>query len=266
MRVKELTDYGSTPGTWTTADMYDNMYQYECDIKLTSYQGDVILLASRGNETMNKALKQASDKVGGLSNPSKMPCFSYSLPATACKVGSKLRNIKGSICEGCYACKGNYNYPCVKNALDRRLQSLTDLYQWTANMIKAIELTGNKWFRWHDSGDLQGLEHLEAIAAIAKALPNVSFWLPTKEYKVVKEYIAKHAQFPINLIVRVSAAMVDQVAPKIAGLPTSVVMSTNVHDCPGNVHYCPAPQQGGKCQDCRMCWDVNCLTVAYAKH
>ena len=44
--------------------------------------------------------------VGGLSKPSKMPGWAYGIPAKECKTGSKLRQVKGSTCEKCYALKG----------------------------------------------------------------------------------------------------------------------------------------------------------------
>lgn len=215
---------------------------------------------------MSKALKEASNNVGGLSSPSKMPCYSYSIPASTCNVGSKLRSVKGSVCEHCYACKGRYLFSNVQNALNRRLQSMHDLGQWTVNMIRAIALTGNDYFRWHDSGDLQSMAHLKAIVDIAIALPNVMFWLPTKEYKLVYQYRVGFGQFPTNLNVRVSAAMVGEKAPSL-GLPTSVVLKdvNNVNNM-NNVSLCPAPRQGGKCLDCRKCWDKDVYTVAYGKH
>ena len=47
----------------------------------------------------------------------KMPGLSYSLPAWECKTGSKLREIKGSVCASCYALKGNYTrYKAIKAA------------------------------------------------------------------------------------------------------------------------------------------------------
>ena len=58
---------------------------------------------------------------GGFSRPSKMPCPAYSIPASLCKVGGKLRKVEGSVCGKCYAMKGNYNYPAVRAALARRL-------------------------------------------------------------------------------------------------------------------------------------------------
>ena len=53
---------------------------------------------------------------GGLSKPSKMPGYAYNLPATECKIGSKLVKVPGSVCHGCYALKGRYRFPNVKDA------------------------------------------------------------------------------------------------------------------------------------------------------
>jgi hypothetical protein len=55
-----------------------------------------------------------------LSNVSKMPGHSISRSARLCHVGQKLRKIKGSTCEKCYALKGMYNMPNVKQAMERR--------------------------------------------------------------------------------------------------------------------------------------------------
>ena len=44
----------------------------------------------------------------GLSETSKMPCYSFNLSALDCKTGSKLVGVKNSVCEGCYALGGNY--------------------------------------------------------------------------------------------------------------------------------------------------------------
>ena len=46
-----------------------------------------------------------------------MPCESISLDARQCKTGSKLAKIPGSVCNGCYALKGFYNMPSVKNKM-----------------------------------------------------------------------------------------------------------------------------------------------------
>ena len=91
---------------------------------------------------------------GGLSKPSKMPGYSYNLPATKCITGSKLVKIPGSVCFGCYALKGRYRFPNVKDAMQRRLDSLTHPL-WVQAMATSILDTKIEFFRWHDSGDLQ---------------------------------------------------------------------------------------------------------------
>jgi hypothetical protein len=68
--------------------------------------------------------KEGWEIVGGLSAPSKMPCHSHSIPASACKVGQKLALVAGSVCAGCYAMRGNYRFGNVKTAQARRLESL----------------------------------------------------------------------------------------------------------------------------------------------
>jgi hypothetical protein len=106
-------------------------------------------------------VSEARENVGRLSNPSKMPSKSYGLPAQACKVGGKLRNVKGSTCENCYAYdRGMYGFPVVKKAQARRLATITR-DDWAASMARAINK--DKYFRWHDSGDIQGLEHFAKI-------------------------------------------------------------------------------------------------------
>lgn len=197
--------------------------------------------------------------VGGLSSPSKMPGHGYSISAAKCNVGSKLRKVKGSVCSHCYACKGRYVFPNVQNAMQKRYDSMADLTQWTFNMVQAIEASGDQYFRWHDSGDLQSIEHLMAIVQVAVMTPKVMHWLPTKEYAVVRQYKKQYGMFPTNLTVRVSAPMVAGQAPDL-GQPTSTVV-THVEQA-----TCPAPKQGGKCLECRKCWDANTMNVAYLAH
>ena len=111
--------------------------------------------------------KEASKITGGLSAPGKMPEGSYNLPAAACKTGAKLREIPGTPCYGCYAFKGRYNFSNVQQALQRRLKSL-DHPQWIEAMTVLVK--GKKHFRWHDSGDIQSVQHLLNILRSADLL------------------------------------------------------------------------------------------------
>jgi hypothetical protein len=81
--------------------------------------------------------KEASKITGGLSKPGKMPEGSYNLPASACITGAKLRQIPGTPCYKCYAFKGRYNFPNVKDALATRLDSITHP-QWVEAMAVLI--------------------------------------------------------------------------------------------------------------------------------
>lgn len=208
-------------------------------------------------------LQRAKELTGGLSKPSKMPGYAYSIPAQACKVGAQLRKVKGSVCEKCYALKGRYVFSNVKRALERRLASLVN-DEWAEAMAFQINQAGVNVFRFQDSGDLQSLEHLEKIAAVCEATPDVRHWLPTREYAIVTEYKEKHGAFPANLNIRLSAYMMDGPLPTGAAERLGVTVSGVTSD-PSKV-TCPAYKQGGVCGSCRACWDKNQAVVNYPKH
>ena len=149
--------------------------------------------------------KEAREITGGLSKPSKMPGPAHNLPAVACKTGAKLVKIPGSVCAGCYALKGRYRFKNVKEALERRQQALTDP-RWVEAMVTLI--TGEPWFRWHDSGDIQSPEHLKNIFEVCKRTPATRHWMPTREVKFLKDI--DPAQVPPNLIIRISSHMINQ--------------------------------------------------------
>ena len=196
--------------------------------------------------------KEASKIVGGLSAPGKMPCYSINLPATECNVGSILAKQPGTTCHGCYALKGRYRFPNVKEAMARRMKALHDR-RWVQAMTALI--TGHKYFRWHDSGDLQGADHLKKIFEVCNRTPETSHWLPTREHQLLS--LMDPDIIPKNLMIRVSATKVNGPAPK--WWPWTSTVSTEDKTC-------PAPDQGGKCKSCRACWSRSVPNVVYAKH
>jgi hypothetical protein len=201
---------------------------------------------------MNKdELKQIT---GGLSKPSKMPGFSYNLPATKCITGAKLVKIPGSVCSGCYALKGRYRFPNVKDAMQRRLDSINHPL-WIKAMATSIIETKTGFFRWHDSGDLQSLDHLKKIFEVCNLTPGIQHWLPTRETSIIA--CIKADEVPKNLIIRLSAHKVDGKASTFWPWTSTVVTSEKT---------CPAAEQGNKCLNCRACWDRTIPNVAYGKH
>ena len=193
-------------------------------------------------------------------NASKMPGKTYGLPAKECNVGARLREIKDSVCFGCYALKGRYVMDNVQTAEYKRLASIVNP-KWVDAMATLIEHYCKRipYFRWHDSGDLQNLEHLCKIVEVVKLTPDVNHWLPTREYKVVQLFRQLYGEFPDNLTVRLSAHMIDTSPPSGYGLPTSTVVSDGTETCPSRT-------QGNECGKCRACWDLDTENVSYPKH
>jgi hypothetical protein len=196
--------------------------------------------------------KEARQITGGLSAPNKMPGPSINLPAWNCITGLKLQAVKGSVCAGCYAMKGRYRFKNVKDALDRRLTALTDP-RWVDAMVTLI--TGEKYFRWHDSGDIQSIEHLENIFRVCRRTPETQHWMPTREAQFIKRL--KVNQVPRNLIIRFSSHMIDQGPVNFWPWTSTVVTAGKT---------CPAAEQNNECKDCRQCWDRSVKNVAYGKH
>ena len=198
--------------------------------------------------------KEAKQITGGLSAPSKMPGPAMNLPAPACLTGQKLVKVPGSTCSGCYALKGRYRCPNVKEAMDRRLAALQDP-RWVSGMIELIK--GHPVFRWHDSGAIQSAQHLINIFEVCKHTPDTKHWLPTREAQFLK--FLDPDVVPKNLKIVFSDHMNDQ-ARGVTFWPYTSGVSTK-----GGV-TCPAPKQGNQCQSCRACWDRDVKRVIYGKH
>ena len=202
-------------------------------------------------------LKEAKQITGGLSSPSKMPGYAYNLPTWACVVGTKLRDIEGSTCSGCYAHeRGRYRFKNVKAALNRRLNSLTDP-RWIEAMTVLVTHYSRKvpFFRWHDSGDLQSVQHLKNIFEVCNATKQVQHWMPTREAKLLT--LLDPAVVPKNLIIRMSSHMIDQAPVKFWPHTSTVVRAGKT---------CPAQEQENQCGSCRQCWNKEVNNVAYPLH
>jgi hypothetical protein len=141
-----------------------------------------------------------------------MPGWAYGIPAAECKTGKKLQDVPGSTCEGCYATKGCYVFPVVQAAQYRRLEAIKSPL-WVGAMALLINSKKSKWFRWHDSGDIQDVDHLLKIFAVCKLTPETRHWLPTRE-AWTKDFLD---QVPGNLTLRFSMPMIDQACSRQLG-------------------------------------------------
>ena len=196
--------------------------------------------------------KEAWALVGGLSKPSKMPGWSIGIPAKECKTGAKLRLVKNSVCEGCYALKGCYVFDIVQKAQYKRLEAINHP-QWVEAMATLINSKKPDVFRWHDSGDVQDVDHLEKIFKVCELTPEKRHWMPTRE-AWIKDHMHKA---PANLVVRFSSPMIDQ--GPVKSWPNTSTVSTKSRSC-------PAPDNNNECGDCRACWDPLVKNIEYGKH
>ena len=118
----------------------------------------------------------------------------------------------------------------------------------------ATVIKRQKWFRWHDAGDVQSHQHMAKIIEVCKLTPDTKHWLPTQE----RQYLPAPEEVPDNLIIRLSAAKVDGTAGNAWSHSSTVVTDGSPS--------CPAPNQGGQCLDCRACWNKEIKNVSYGKH
>lgn len=219
---------------------------------------------------MFTTLKSAKEAVSLTDRNTKMPGSAFSSSAKHCKVGGKLVKIKGSICSGCYALRIQKMRPSVDKGWIANYEKSVDLIstnpkKWVAACVFQINRfavkTGESYHRWFDSGDLDSLDQFAAIVEVARQTPHIKHWLPTRELATVRAY---KGVIPSNLVVRLSAPMVDQVPVK--GANTSTVHKLKPHVG----HLCPAPTMGNSCgtgdNACRACWSANVPNVSYHKH
>lgn len=210
--------------------------------------------------------RYARQTVGGLSDTSKMPCYSWSISSKHCKRGAKLAEKKNSVCAKCYASRGNYLWPNTVNAMQRRLDSyLKDNVRWRwdfLHILRSLSDLGETHFRWFDSGDLQSKTMLADILWVTERVPSMQFWLPTKETDFVYSYLKGGGTIPDNTVVRVSAPLIGSsngISKSLTNLSSRVAHSY-VSVVKPDTQQCPASQQNHKCDQCRACWDTGSVS------
>ena len=175
------------------------------------------------------------------------------------------------MCSSCYARRGHYTCRSVKGAHARRLVGIAHP-EWVKAMSYLLRAYDERWHRWFDSGDLQGVDHLDKIAAVARRTPHTRHWLPTHETYVVGEWLAAGNTIPANLCIRISA---DNVEDRPTA-PTWDLSTATVHKFKGEpVEFpagrnasieCRAYTRGNTCGTCRACWDPRVQNVSFPLH
>ena len=226
----------------------------------------------RANELVARIpIRQIWDSVGGLSAPSKMPGFGWSTSAWDCPFFATLGKVEGSVCSQCYARRGRYVF--IRRQLEYRKFAMERDPLWVAKMVRLVDAhVADGHFRWHDSGELFDIPHLEKICGICRET-RACHWLPTRNIPVVRGFLSQGGPVPRNLRIRVSATMIDSldVPGSDLGFPTSIVIRKPVlrerPDLREACRVCPASlKKGGVCGRCRACWSRTCPQIGYIKH
>ena len=177
-------------------------------------------------------------------NNHKTACPSWSISPSFCA------GKKGTICAHCYAQKGNYLYPVVKNGIQKRGTWFTKCPDniVTGTMIRLIQKQKIKYIRVFESGDFSSIKDIEKWYKIASSCPEHKFWIPTRTWhkKDFLPYLQKLNGLK-NVVVRPSSLDFDKKAPIIKGLAAGTTAYTKKAqdghiDCPGS------------CENCRVCW------------
>jgi len=138
-------------------------------------------------------------------------------------------------------------------------------------LIKSLKLP---YFRWHDSGDIQGLWHLLKIFEVCLRTPDCLHWLPTREWEMIRNFREIGYVKPKNLKIILSAHMIDRAGPDELAKDLNVQVSTVVTKNP----TCQAHTKSvivnngrhnvthGHCGSCRDCWHEDVFFVSYLKH
>ena len=219
-----------------------------------------------------------------LSNPSKMPCVGFNIPALKyCPAAQILlkkvkENLDKLICSSCYACKGFYTFSNVKASLQARADFVIDSLRkdngdtfvneltkqiekkyFKNGVAKKLKNIDTSLFRVHDSGDLFSVKYINAWKRVCENFPQIKFWFPTREWirESQMDALKDLASLP-NVVIKPSALYIDEKAPSIAGLDAG----TSVYSCAKKAikdghSVCPATSNkddhtcaGNNCNNC----------------
>ena len=207
---------------------------------------------------------------------------SWSLPA-----GTSCPGAKGAeVCEGCYAKKGMYRFPVVKNVREHNAQ---DYHRddWVADMIK--EVSKYDYFRWFDSGDIETPELARKISQVTNNTRTTKHWLPTRSDKITKIaeelngyspamlYTGNGTSQPLpysetlrhstNVALRPSADNIGLNNNERPGVNSYVIRDTDLFEAKRQgIFVCPVTTDKNRtsCDTCTMCYTN--AKVAYLVH
>lgn len=165
-------------------------------------------------------------------------------------------------CSICYARGGRYHMNAVKAP---RFHNMKDWKrgEWVSDMVDFLK--GKKYFRWFDSGDIYTYELAAKIFQVCIQTPWCEHWVPTRSYKIGKiKRVLEALNTLSNVCCRYSS---DSIVGNLIGTdaPESTIIQY-AEDARDGYSVCEAYTRGGKCGECRDCWDKKIKVIAYPSH
>lgn len=158
-------------------------------------------------------------------------------------------------CKGCYAQKGNFTFPKVKDGIMKNYEAYkADEDRFFSVLDNQLNMIPYRFFRWHSSGDIVDERYLEGMMWLARKHKGTNFLCFTKKYDIVNEYLNNHRK-PKNLTL-VLSAWGDLIPPNPHNLPTAWVEGIGFDELiPENAFKCH-----GNCGECvntsEHCWKM----------
>lgn len=166
---------------------------------------------------------------------------------------------------GCYACKGNFNFQNVKTGLMRNLEAYKlDPEHYFRVIDYTLRGVPYKFFRYHSSGDIVDMRYFELMCEVAQRHKGTRFLCFTKKYDLVNRYLDEREK-PENLVV-VLSNWGEWKCPNPHNLPTAWVRLSPETEIPDGAMEC-----SGYCGACveekENCWNLRAgESVVFKKH
>ena len=153
--------------------------------------------------------------------------------------------------KGCYACKGNWLFPNVKNSLSQNLEAYknnpTLFFESVAAQTALV-----RFCRWHSSGDIVDMRYFEGMCKVARKNKDTHYLCFTKKHEIINEFLSKGKRIPKNLSI-VFSAWSSWIPENPYDLPMTYVYGKEFNNelIPKDAIPC-----GGKCETCQACWTL----------
>jgi len=181
---------------------------------------------------------------------------------------------KGSVCLKCYAKKGHFPRPTVRNAHLRNLEtylsaSSSEKIDYISSYINFNKI---KYFRNFSSGDFQSIQDIKDWTQIALKCPNTKFWISTRAWNNKRTLPSLITLSKLkNVCVRLSSNLIDDLDfPDSVRSTESFTFASVYKDqsSPASKGLLCGKTVKNSCKklNCRECWNKECTLVSYKQH